>query len=472
MAGVDLQSSTDALCRYIVEPPPGGLDDSVLEAAIAPIVDTVGVMLAGLGSEPGAALAAYAARQASSGTAGAWVPLAGAGIGPEAAALVNGTLAHSLDYDDTVLGAGHPSGVVLAAVLAACDPGLDGRRPLTGRELLEAYAVGFDVHVKMARALGLKHYKHGWHTTGTAGAFAATASIARAMGMTERETAVALGMTASTIGGIQRNFGTGTKPLHSGLAARAAVTATTLTTLGLTAATDAFDGSRSLLDVYGLGEADPGQFALLGDPHALVDPGVALKKYPACFTTHRAIEATLRLRAAHELGPDDVRSIHCAAPTNAFMYLMKHPPRTGLEGKFSVEYLIAAALVDGAIGLETFSDDAVKRPEIADLLGRIDAREELRCRPEDPEGLRSSPATGGFIEVRVETRHGGEHVEQVTAPEGSTEHPMSWDSLKAKFLDCARFGAVDGGAAEAAFDALRDLPAVADVHAVLRPLAA
>src|SRR3546814_2609264 len=115
----------------------------------------------------------------------------------QVAACINGSLAHSLDYDDTVLGAGHPSGVVLSAVLAACDPAVqETSRPLTGRPLLEAFAIGFDVHVKMARALGLKHYKHGWHTTSTAGAFAATAAEAHAPGYARNATTVAPGITA------------------------------------------------------------------------------------------------------------------------------------------------------------------------------------------------------------------------------------------------------------------------------------
>lgn len=469
-------SHTRKLVSYIVDTRYEAIDGNALQAALRPIVDTIGVILAGLGSDAGAGMIAYARQQspvgAGSGAAGAWVPIPGVAVSAEVAACVNGTLAHSLDYDDTVLGAGHPSGVVLPALLGALDPALPARGgvPLLGRELLEAYAIGFDVHVKMARALGLKHYKHGWHTTSTAGAFAATAALAHARRLPHQTVAVALGMTASMISGIQRNFGTCTKPLHSGLAARAGVMACDLAAVGFSATDDVFDGKRSVLEMYGLGEADPHQFELLGAPHALIDPGVALKKYSACFTTHRAIEAAMRLCVEHDIRPADVESVRCFTPIGALMYLVKRAPRTALEGKFSVEYLIACAIVDRAVGFESFTDEAVRRPAIVELLPRIVATEEARCRPEDPEGLRSSPATGGFIEVHIKTRAGAEFVKRVDAPEGAVEHPMAWDSIGEKFVDCARYGGIRRDKAQAAFTALRDLDKVPDVHAVLRSL--
>lgn len=464
-------SATDLLVSYVTDSTYESLGSSALEAAVRPIVDTVGVILAGLGSEVGQGMTDYAKKQTLGAQKGAWTPVKGVGVSAEVAACINGALAHSLDYDDTVLGAGHPSGVVLAALLAACDPALPGNTgPLTGRKLLEAFTLGFDVHVKMARALGLKHYKHGWHTTSTAGAFAATAAVAHARGYDREKTAIAFGMTASMISGIQRNFGTATKPLHSGLAARAGVMACDLADVGYTASANVFDGPRSVIDMYGLGEKDMSQFEKLGGTHAIIDPGVALKRFPACYTTHRAIQATLNLCNKHDLKPEQIKSVRGYTPVGALMYLVKHPPRTGLEGKFSVEYLVACAVHDRDVGLNSFSDEAVLRPGIKDLLKRIEVTEEEWCRPDDPQGLRSSPATGGFIEVHITTTDGTKLVEKVFSPEGSVEFPLTWDGLGQKFVDCAIFGGINPKVAKEVFDALRNLQSVPDVHAVLRKL--
>src|SRR3546814_16621559 len=122
---------------------------------------------------------------------------------------------------------------------------------------------------------------------------------------------------------------------------------------------------------------DPTQFDLLGKPHALIDPGVALKRFPACYTTHRAIQATLNLCIKHDLKPDQIKDVRGFTPVGALMYLVKHPPKTGLEGKFSVEYLIACAIHDRAVGLNSFSDQAVMRPGIKDKIGRAPGRERV-----------------------------------------------------------------------------------------------
>src|SRR5690606_29485615 len=267
--------------------------------------------------------------------------------------------------------------------------------------------------------------------------------------------------------GLQRNFGSMTKPLHSGLAARNGVLAAQLVAAGFTAAQDILDGPRGFVDIYADGGQHSDALDDLGRSWALLDPGPTLKKYPCCYATHRPIDAVLRLRAEHNLRPSDVAAIIDRAPTFGLTPLIHHDPKTGLEGKFSLEYVMAAALLDGKITLESFTDAAVNRPEVRALMALLDAKEDPRCRPEDPTAADSSAGTGGFHKVTIRTTDGREFTTQVHYPSGSPKHPLSWDDSRAKFRDCLLAAGRDEARGMALFDALRGLPDLTDVHGML-----
>src|SRR5690606_9285428 len=137
-----------------------------------------------------------------------------------------------------------------------------------------------------------------------------------------------------------------TKPLHSGLAARNGVVAAQLADVGFTASADVLDGGRGFVEIYGVGGEDLSAIDRLGRPWAILDPGVTLKKYPCCYATHRPIDGVLSLQRAHDLSPEDIAVIDVKAPTFGLHPLIHHNPRTGLQGKFSLEYVLAAALTD------------------------------------------------------------------------------------------------------------------------------
>src|SRR5690606_28026952 len=187
------------------------------------------------------------------------------------------------------------------------------------------------------------------------------------------------------------------------LAARNGVLAAQLAAAGFTAAQDILDGPRGFVDIYADGGDHPDALDDLGRSWALLDPAPTLKKYPSCYATHRPIDADLRLPAEHNLTPADVVAVIDRAPTFGLTPLIHHDPKTGLQGKFSLEYVVAAALLDGEITLGSFTDEAVNRPEIRALMPLLDAKEDPRCRPEDPTAADSSAGTGGFHEVTIRT---------------------------------------------------------------------
>lgn len=439
------------------------IPDAVLTAAARPIVDTVAVFAAGMQSEAGTCAQRFAAETAS-GAGDGWLfgsPL----IAPaHIAALVNGTIGHALDYDDSIsLGGGHPSVPVLAAALS-----LSRSEPLTGRDLLEAYIIGYEVTAWTAKALGRAHYRAGWHVTSTAGSFGSTAGIAKLLRLDTAQTATALGVAASMASGLQRNFGTTTKPLHSGLAARNGVLAAQLVASGLSAAQDVLDGRKGYLDVLGIGEEAPGALSNLGRTFAILDPGPSLKQFPCCYAAHRAIDGMLKIQQDRNFRLSDIESITCAVPIGGLLPLIHPRPRTGIEGKVSLPYILAAAFSDRQVTPDSFTDEAVRRPEILALMDRIVTRDEARLRPEDPQFKSSSPATGGFVELTVRARGGTQAVVRVRATPGGPDNPASWEALQDKLTGALPAGRRDlAGEYTARLRALQQEP---DVRALLDEL--
>ncbi len=173
----------------------------------------------------------------------------------------------------------------------------------------------------------------------------------------------AFGIAASMSSGLRRNFGTMTKPLHSGLAARSALTALRLAQSGFTAAPDILEAPSGFFSTYGVEESDPDVAVRdLGRPFVINDPGLALKKFPCCYATHRAMDGLLALRAKLGFEADGVEKITCRMPPGGMRVLTYPRPVTGLEGKFSLPYTLAAGALDGKYALDSFTDAAV--PEI------------------------------------------------------------------------------------------------------------
>lgn len=454
-------SLTARLADFVVETSREDFPDGIEDTVVRLIIDTVGVILAGRSGGAGENILRYA--DAVCGDPGGrtnWLGMP-ASAPPELVALVSSTLGHALDFDDELAGTGHPASILTSAMLAL------PVRPLSGERLIEAFAIGYEANVRVAHLVGHRHYRKGWHTTSTIGGFGAVAAAAKLLNLDATQLRTAFGIVGSLASGIQRNFGSMTKPLHSGLAAQNGVLAAQLAAAGFTAAQDILDGPRGFVDIYADGGDHPDALDDLGRSWALLDPGPTLKKYPCCYATHRPIDAVLRLRAEHNLTPADVVAVIDRAPTFGLTPLIHHDPKTGLQGKFSLEYVVAAALLDGEITLGSFTDEAVNRPEIRALMPLLDAKEDPRCRPEDPTAADSSAGTGGFHEVTIRTTDGRELTTRVEYPSGSPKHPLSWDDSRAKFRDCLRAAGRDEARGMALFDALCGLPDLTDVHATL-----
>ncbi len=442
-------SVTSELVDWVVNASSDRFDAPALERARAAIVDTVGVILAGAHEEVTAI-----ARAAVEEDGGA--PIArhlGTELRcpPEQAALLNAIAGHALDFDDVNrTEVGHPSVVVLPAALAACELAGAG-----GRRLLEAYIIGVEVACKLGLVMGYEHYRRGWHATTTMGTLGAAMAAGKVLGLDRDGLASALGIAASEASGSRQNFGTMTKPFQVGHAAACGVRAARLAARGLTAHREILDAELGYFALFSFGEAEPDRLpGVLGKPLEIVDPGLNMKKYPCCFATHRAIDATLMLTAAHAVSPSGVRQVRVTVPPGGLDPLLHRRPASGLQAKFSMEYAVATSLLEGAPAPRHFEDRAVARPEVQHLVRLVEPHEDPAIH------VRDNPMEEGHVEVALELTDGTVLTQTVRAPRGGPGLPLTAEEVAAKFLGCA----AEILPGERAADALRRLTSIDGEH--------
>src|SRR3989442_4894304 len=290
-------SVTARIARFVVETGYEDIPSRAVEVGKMAFIDCLGVALAGSREESAKICAQIARQESASGEA----TVLGQGFKSSAlnAAFANGTAAHALDYDHGFTLMGQPTAPIIPAVLA-----LGESLAASGRQLLEAYAVGFEVTGKLVLSLR-DSSQDGWHAPGTLGSFGATVACAKLLRLSASEVEMALGITASMASGIVSNFGTMTKPLHVGLGAKNGVLAAKLAQSGYTANAQALEAGNGFYDLYyrstPAGNSPLEQF---GQSYGL-EEGIKIKPYSCGGLTHAAIDAVLDIRATHPLTPQE-----------------------------------------------------------------------------------------------------------------------------------------------------------------------
>lgn len=346
--------------------------DAPQRAALASLVrtafiDTIACILAGRDEEATRVVSQWVRTRATA--QGSSSVLFGAGRADSAsAALVNGVAGHALDYDDVGL-AGHPSVVIVPALLAEYD-----RTGQGGFALVQAYAKGYAVWSELQRRIQVPLHARGWHPSAVFGVLAVAAAVASLRGLDARRTAHALGIAASSASGVIANFGSMTKPLHLGRAAEAGIHAVELAQGGLDASADALDARAGLL------------VALAGDPSRVdLDSAVpedfastllrlrpGIKKYPVCYAVHRVADGVLDLAARHRFTPADIGAVRATISETTAAVLRHHDPRTLTEARFSMEFAVATAIARGRLGIAEVSEFSLQDPVVRDLMQRVE----------------------------------------------------------------------------------------------------
>lgn len=414
--------------------------DAVLDAGRRAFLDVFGVAVAGASHEDAVGLLTHVRRTYARGPAtalGLAEPLV-----PEAAAYANSVLGHVLDFDDhhDSVG-GHPTVVVLPAVVAVAEA-----HGLGAREVLEAYAVGVETMCGLGRCLNHTHYEKGWHPTATLGIFGATAAVARLTGADVATTVRALAIAASFASGIKGNFGTAMKPVQVGFAASKAIQAVSLAGLSASANPGVFLGEHSFPTVYnGHPVEDWSPLDRLGADWEVLRPGLVFKLYPCCGSTHAPIDAALRLRARPGFDiAADIRAVEIRTHPRRLPHTDRPRPVTSAQGRFSVQYVVARALTDGAVGPGDFTVERIAEPAISRLLDVTSTGHLEPARQIVLPGRRD--CFSGAVTVVLAS---GERLEEyVPCPRGmDPAEPLATAELERKFLACvAEAGGESSGA--------------------------
>ena len=345
------------------------INGKVAQKAKLAITDTIAVTLGGhplLGEKVDAF-----ARQMG-GTPQATTAVSGIKTDAPLAAFVNATLAHALDYDDLNQSmGGHPSAPVWPAAMAVGE--MIGA---SGKDVLLAYILGCEIETKLGAMLGDRLYTSGWHPTSVLGILGAAAASARLLELDITGIQMAIGIAASFAAGLKQNFGTMTKPLHIGQAAKNGVTAAILAKGGWDSSTAGLDGENGFVNQFcgqfcgkswGHKEFDTASMIrILGKPWEFDSPGIQQKKYPCCGSTHSSIEAALNLIRKHPVSIEKIEQITCHVHPKK-THILAHPdPKDGLEAKFSLEYCVAAAIRHKKVTLELFQESHIRDGYIQD----------------------------------------------------------------------------------------------------------
>ena len=448
-ADLDAPPVTAALARFVATHPSRGWSDAVEREAHRTLLNWLGCAVGAAQHE--AVQAALAAVQMLQPAPQATLLGRRERVDIASAALVNGIASHTFDFDDTHLKTIiHPAGPVASAVLALAE-----RQASSGRSLIDALVLGIDVSCRMGNVIYPDHYDRGWHITGSTGMLGAAAGCARLLGLDAERTAMAIGIAASQPVGLREQFGTMTKPLHPGAAARAGLMAALLARHGYTASARALEAPRGYAQVVSTKFDWREATDELGERFEI---GFNSYKPFACgIVIHPSIEACVRLRE-QRVRPEQVERIELKVHPLVLELTGKKEPADGLQAKFSVYHGCAAGLIFGRAGEAEFSDAVVTRADVVALRRKVVATVD-RSVAEDAVQASAWLVDGRRIDVAI------------AHAIGSSERPMSDAALDAKFHDLADpvLGAARSEALIAATRGIGSAPDVLTLMALAQP---
>ncbi len=381
------------------------------------IADGVAVAIAGSAQEPPRMLSDYVAHQSGAARATVW----GFGFKSTAAmaTLVNAASMHVLDFEPMSNPPTHAVSPTVPVAFALAEA-----RHTDGREIIAACAKGFEMQGRVLAAANPGRGALPFHTPGVIGVMGSTVAAAHLMKLTPPQLAHALGIAASRCAGLSANTGSMVKCTHCGHVAAAGVEAAALAARGFTAHPDIFAAPHGYVDTFFRAHFDYDVLMQYGKPYRFVDPGMAIKFYPSKYPTHFAIAAALAARSEIR-DASKIRAVRIVTPEIADADRPR--PRSGLEGKFSFQYVTAAALLDGAIGSDTFSDERCAGADMVALLDKITLQ---------PDAGISQDTRRMHVKVDVTLSDGKVVSRTCHKPPGTWGEPIPADLHRAKIHDC------------------------------------
>ena len=359
----------------------------------------------------------------------------------EAAAFVNGAMAHAMDYEDAHDGMLlHPNAPTVPAALAIAE----ATGGVSGKQLIAALAVGCDVAVRLAQGLRASLPDYGWYPPPILAAFGATAAAAKLLRLNASQVRDAFSLVlcqTSCSGEIKHSPDSVVRAIRDAFGARASVSAALLAARGVTGFDAPFEGRAGFYAMFARGLYDPASVLLdLGQRFEIEN--ISFKPWPSCRGTHSAIEAAIDLRGRKGINPDDIAAVNLRGGPILGMLdeprASKRRPATAIDAKFSLPFTTGTALVYGRVALDNLLPRSLGDPQVLRVADKV----ELDIDP-------ALPNNDIRCEMKITDRFGAVHAQTVQVPLGSPAKPMSQSRLVDKFIDCARYASQPIQAAQA-----------------------
>jgi 2-methylcitrate dehydratase PrpD len=447
---------TDTLARFVTETDFASISEKTRANARMHILDTLGVALAGSKTAVADIAVDYCQKLGASSEASIWGTKAKAAV--STAAFANGLLSHALDYDDwdAFIHVGHPSSMLVGAALPLAE-----NLGASGQELLKAYVLAMEVICKLA-AHSPNMQDRGFHSTPVFGSLGAAVACGSLLKLDAAKLKAAIGVAASAAGGIHRQQGSMVKPFHAGNSARNGAEAALLASNGFTADAAILEAPRGFCDTFfGKDSCDYDKMIEnLGQPYFLETPGMGLKWHPCSAPQFLAADAALHLKHEHKINFADVVKVEVSIPPLRYQRHYAAEVKTGLRGKFTINFVVAMGLLDGKLEIATFTDDYVNQPRVQDAFSKVKVIVD-----------ESIPEPGPYCPVTVELKDGTRHSYTAKVAKGDPRNPMTEDEVMGKFRGNAR-QAISEKQTEAVIDAVNRLESIDNVAEIAELLKA
>jgi len=468
---------TEQLARFAIETDGRSLlTPEVVASAKAKFLDTLGIMLAGSRAPPGR-IAAKVARE-SGGHPESTVVGYGDKTSMALAGFANAASAHSLEYDDNTFGIGHLSVCLVPGCLAVAE-----RLDLSGRQMLEAFAVGFEVCSRLGK--GLKPYllDRGWHSMAIVGGQGVTVATCRMMQLDQRTTRMAMGIVASSATGLRKNVGSMGKAFHAGNGVRAGIFGATLASAGFEVDPDIIEGSEEAGTGharFGLADAfnGIGNYHLdkmvdnLGASFELGRNTTLVRMHPGSTYPGPLIDGLIEVATKHDVNGADVEELVLECTPRMIAIASYAEPTDVFKAKLSLAYIAAITFLDRKLGLGQYTEEKLKDPNVRDFMRRIKL-----VVPDDLKQKTGPMGEGGVnwgeSRITVRLRDGRELKQSCFHAKGWPANPATWDDLSGKYADCTEGILAPTQRRESIemLGKLQDLGSVHDLMSALRPMA-
>ena len=448
---------TQALAEFVMNIKYESIPEEAVNIAKKSICDFFAVAIAGKELEGPRILKEYILEQG--GAFDCSVPGHGFKTSAPFSALLSGTMGHVLDYDDVAYTMrGHPSVVIVPVIWALGD-----KYNISGKQAIEAFMAGFEgiTHI-VNYTMPDRANADSWHSTKQLGVFCATITAAKILDLTQDQIRTALSFAGTMSGGLRQNFGTMTKSFHAGSAAHDGIMAAILAKKGFSADMNIFEAEYGFRSAFHAGEPldEEAVLEMMKEDNwdIISSGGITIKMCPACGGTHKGMNAVLELVKRENIQPEDVESITIELQDYILNNLFIHEPETGLEGKFSMEFVAAAALKDRKAGVAQFTDEKVA--ELKPLMEKVFLK----------TAVKHEPFVDNTATAEIKMKDGRVFTNTVKHHRGHAKNPLTWEELLEKYEDCVSLYFSKEDVAESS-ELLRNLEQLGQFKTLVRILA-